>query len=109
MDPTTSIIKTDWASKAFSPTAMDLQLRFVTAYAAMGSEWMRFLTHRFDQDVDWLRRCGSAKSPQEVFAITTQFVTETVREYGNEVVRLTEAGEEVLNGGRMDALGRGRH
>ncbi len=85
---------------------MEFQMRFLSAGVAMGSEWMRFLTHRFDRDVDWLRQVGAAKSPQEALAITTHFMNEAVREYGDEMFRLTETGEAAFSKGQPPQRGR---
>ena len=88
------------------PSAVDLQMRCLSAAVAMGTEWMRFLAHRFSEEAKFARCVGTARSPQEAVSATSQFLNQAARDYSEELFRLSEAGEAAFANGSGEGQAR---
>jgi Phasin protein len=59
-------------------------------YAAMGSEWLRFINRRFHIDMSLATRMSKCSSPQDLMQEWSTFMTTAADDYRNEFTRLTE-------------------
>ena len=75
-------------------------------YAAMGTEWLKFVNRRFHTDLSLPGRLAKCGSPQDFFGEWSTFMTTAAEDYRNEFSRLAEinsaATQRAMSSGRAN-------